>query len=73
MHLQPAPQGEAVLIEVLRLQDAGRVYTRHARMRGIPPSKEPLKAVPGRSGPVKVLCRGAYYTLYRGGKPCPAA
>ena len=62
-----------MLIEVESLKAAGPAYTRYARMRGLPPSKEPLKAVPGRTGPVNVLCGGVEYTLYRGGKPVPAA
>lgn len=62
-----------MLIEVESLKAAGRAYTRYARMRGLPPSKEPLQAVPGRTGPVKVLCKGVWYTLCRKGAPCPAA
>ena len=62
-----------MLIEVSELRAAGPAYTKYARMRGLPPSKEPLKAVPGKTGPVKVLCRGVFYTLYRNGKPCPAS
>ena len=62
-----------MLIEVEHIKAAGPAYTRYARMRGLPPSKEPLKAVPGRTGPVKILCGGVTYTLYRGGKPVPAA
>lgn len=62
-----------MLLEVEDLKAAGPAYTRYARMRGLPPSKAPLKAVPGASGPVQIRCRGEVYTLYRDGKPCPAA
>lgn len=62
-----------MLIEVESLKAAGKAYTRYARMRGLPPSKEPLQAVPGRMGPVRVLCLGVFYTLCRKGTPVPAA
>ena len=60
-------------LDVVSLNAAGKEYARMRRLRGLPPLKAALRAVPGVHGPVVVVCKGVEYTLYHGDKPCPAA
>ena len=63
------------MLEVETLQAAGREYARLRRLRGLPPVKRALQAVPGEHGPARVRCKGVVYTLVEkgSGRPCPAA
>ena len=61
------------MIPIASIRDAGKVYARMRRERGLKPIKETLKAVPGTHGPVQFLASGVVYTLMRGDKACPAS
>ncbi len=62
-----------MLIQVDRLQAAGREYTRLRRLRGMPPLKKVLRAVAVGNGPVIIRCQGVEYTLMEGNTPCASA
>ena len=59
-------------LRVRRLSAAGAEYARARRAARLPPVRGAAALVPGRHGPVTVLCRGAEYTLTVAGKPAPS-